>query len=74
MGAVKSIAKGIGDILTGGAISRKKDRKKARRAAKEAEAESDALEEQERKRRRNLQRAALQAQPSLFDILGGPDA
>lgn len=74
MGVVKDIAKGIGDVLTGGAISRKKDKKKAKRFAKEAEAESDALEEAERKRRRNLQRATLQAQPSLFDILGGPDA
>ena len=74
MGVIKDIGEGIGNLLTGGAISRKKDKKKAKKFAREAREEASDLERQERTRRRNIQRASLQAQPSLFDMLGGPDA
>lgn len=73
MGAVKSIARGIGDVLTGGAFSAKRARKKARKRADEAEEQLEQEREAETTRRRNFQRAALTQQPSLFDMLGGPD-
>lgn len=74
MGMVKSIATGIGDVLTGGAFSARKARKKARKRANEAEDKLEQTAEAARTRRQNFQRAALQQQPSLFDLLGGPDA
>jgi len=74
MGVVKDVFEGIGDVLTGGAISAKKERKKARRAAREASEQAEQESAEERRRRRNIQRSALQNQPSLFDLLSGPDA
>jgi len=73
MGAVKSIARGIGDVLTGGAFTARKEGKKAKKRARQAEEELEQEREAETTRRRNFQRAALQQQPSLFDLLGGPD-
>lgn len=73
MGAVKSVARGIGDVLTGGAFSANRARKKARKRADEAEEQLEQEREAGTTRRRNFQRAALQQQPSLFDLLGGPD-
>lgn len=73
MGAVKSIARGIGDVLTGGAFTARKEGKKAKKRARQAEEELEQEREAGRDRRQNFQRAALQQQPSLFDLLGGPD-
>lgn len=72
MGVIASVAKGVGDLLTGGAISARKARKRAKREEERAEQEMLAETEAERARRRSIQRAALQRQPSLYDMLGGP--
>lgn len=74
MGVLKEVATGIGDLLTGGAFSAKKDRKKARREARDARESAIEETQEERRRRQSMQRSALQSQPSLFDLLGGPDA
>jgi len=74
MGVLKDVAEGVGDLLTGGAISAKKERKKARKEARMARESAIEENEAERQRRRSVQRASLQSQPSLFDMLGGPDA
>lgn len=72
MGVVKSVARGIGDILTGGAITARRAAKKAKKAEAEAREELRRQAEEERRKRRDIQRATLQAQPSLFDLLSGP--
>lgn len=73
MGAAKTLLRGIGDVLTGGAFTAKREGRKARRRADEAEEQLEQEREAETTRRRNFQRAALTQQPSLFDMLGGPD-
>lgn len=72
MGGIAKIATGIGDVLTGGAFSAKKARKRVKRQEREAEKERLEMTAEERSRRRSLQRAALERQPSLFDMLSGP--
>ena len=74
MGVLKGVATGIGDLLTGGAISAKKERKRARKEARQAKESAIEETQAERRRRQSMQRATLQNQPSLFDMLGGPDA
>lgn len=74
MGVLKSVATGIGDVLTGGAFTARKEGKKAKKRARQAEEQIEQEREASRDRRQNFQRAALQQQPSLFDLLGGPDA
>lgn len=74
MGVLKDVATGIGDLLTGGALSARKERKRASKEARQARESAIEETQAERRRRRSTQRAALQSQPSLFDMLGGPDA
>lgn len=72
MSGLSKIATGVGDLLTGGAFSARKARKRAKRQEREAEEQRLEMTAEERSRRRSIQRAALERQPSLFDMLGGP--
>ncbi|TVR99838.1 MAG: hypothetical protein EA406_02225 [Rhodospirillales bacterium] len=62
----------MGDVLTGGAFTARREARRVRRAEEETQQQLTEMQREERQRRRNLQRASLQRQPTLFDLLGGP--
>lgn len=70
---VKSVARFVGDTLTGGAISAREARKEVNREAARQEAEMAEMEATQQKRRRNQLITQLQGSPSLFDVLGQGD-